>query len=76
MGIMKNCNVSDAIDSKCFRTYLDSLSIREHSRVIDSIVQKCFVSRITVYNWKSGRSKIKAIYKSVIEEIADKKIFD
>lgn len=76
MAIVKDNTVSINTDCVRFRDYLDSLTIREHGQIIDTIVQKCFVSRITVYNWKSGRSKIKQIYKSVIEEIAGTKIFD
>lgn len=69
-------SVGQNLDSYNFRCYLDSLTIKDHSDIVTKITEKCFVSRLTVYLWKSGRTKsIKPVYKNIIEEIAGHKIF-
>jgi len=63
-------------DAMKFKNYLDSLSIRDHGKIITELADKCYVSRMSVYHWKSGRLPIRPIYKHVIEEVIGRKIFD
>lgn len=76
---MKKINTEPKVvskDSQNLRDYLNSLSIKEHEKTVSDISSKCFVTRLTVYQWKSGLvKKIKPIYKVIIEEIAGRKIF-
>lgn len=52
-------------DAMKFKNYLDSLSIRDHGKIITELADKCYVSRMSVYHWKSGRLPIRPIYKHV-----------
>ena len=61
--------------SQQFSSFMNSLSIKEHSSIVDRISEKCMVSRAVIYTWKSCRAGIKPIFRSHIEEIAGHKIF-
>lgn len=61
--------------SRKFSLFMDSLSIKEHTVIVEQISKKCMVSRAVIYSWKSCRSGIKPIFRLHIEEVAKRKIF-
>lgn len=68
-------STSNSKTSEKFRAYLDTLTIREHADFINEVSSRCIVTRLTVYNWKSGRSGIKKIYQNIITGIIGRNIF-
>ena len=58
-----------------FSTYMNSLTISEHGKVVIAICDICLVSRSQVYLWKACRSGIKPLFRKCIEEAAGRKIF-
>lgn len=63
-------------DSRRFKQYLESLSVREHREIIKRIAIGCMVKDFTVRNWKAGLQRIAPLYKAKIEEITGQKIFE
>ena len=64
-------------DSIALRAYYDTLRHgAERTMLTLRIAEGCRVPRYTVYNWKSGMSRIPELYKDKIEEIAGRKIFE
>ena len=66
----------EVTDNEKLKSYLDSLSIKEHEIAVSKIMNACDVARLTVYGWKAGRSKIRKPFKKAIEEALNQKIFD
>lgn len=62
-------------DNLALRAYINETSRNRRVIIYDKLCEGCGVSRQTVSNWRNGRTVIKEIYKSKIEEIAGKAIF-
>ncbi len=59
-----------------FKHYLESVPKSEYSGTRKQIAKKCYVSNSTISFWISGRVKIPPLAKPIIEEIANRKIFE
>jgi NADH:ubiquinone oxidoreductase subunit len=62
-------------DANALRAYINEVSRNRRVFVYDRLTEACKVPRSTVANWRNGRTKIKEVYKDIIEEVAGKKIF-
>jgi hypothetical protein len=63
-------------DAQALKAYLNEVSRNRRVIVYDRLTEVCKVPRSTVSNWRNGRTRIKEVYKDLIEEAAGKKIFN
>jgi hypothetical protein len=64
-------------DNEAFDNYLKSLDSTTAQRLTIEIRRRCGnLSRYTIYNWRSGRTVIRPLYKSKINEVIGTPIFD
>lgn len=64
--------------NKLFRTAMDAIKAEDKERydaIVRELIYKCCISYNIYISWRSGRTKIKPIYFSKIEEILDREVF-
>ena len=63
-------------DGQKLTEWLESLPVRDYKLTIGKIVEKCFIKKSTLNNWRYDLCKIPPLAKPIIEEIAGKEIFE
>ncbi len=63
-------------DAEKLNDWLTNLSVKEYPTIVGRILTDCMISRDKLNNWRYGKARIEPIYKTIIENIAESKIFD
>lgn len=68
--------MGQAKDSEIFKGWLESLPLAEMREKRQSVLSLCGINRGILCNWRSGRTKIPASAKYIINQIAGKPVFE
>jgi hypothetical protein len=59
-----------------FSEWLGNIPHNNYQNILEQIMDKCYIKRNIISNWKNGITPIPPLAKKEIEKIAGKKIFN
>jgi hypothetical protein len=59
-------------ENESLKNFLVSRKVEEYNRVCNLIIDGCYITRQTLYNWRKGRTPISVLCKEKINQIAQR----
>ncbi len=63
-------------DNEAFRAFLYSVPMGNYNQIRQTIMERCKINANILKSWQNGVTKIPPLAKPIIEQIANRKIFE